>query len=179
MRVDLSAFSEITIFNNPVYNDNRGQLTKFELPILGKNFDSILVSKNTLAGTVRGLHFQTPPFGEVKLVTCIRGKIIDYVLDIRVDSPNFGNWSQVLLDDTNQQSILIPIGFAHGFQSLEPNTEVLYTVSGDFSPDHSITINFNDPDIALDFPMAISSIADKDLMGISLFELRKMRISWK
>jgi dTDP-4-dehydrorhamnose 3,5-epimerase len=179
MRVDLSAFSEITIFNNPVYNDNRGQLTKFELPILGKNFDSILVSKNTLAGTVRGLHFQTPPFGEVKLVTCIRGKIIDYVLDIRVDSPNFGNWSQILLDDTNQQSILIPIGFAHGFQSLEPNTEVLYTVSGDFSPDHSITLNVNDPDIALDFPMAISSIADKDLMGISLFELRKMRISWK
>lgn len=179
MRVDVSTFSEITIFNNPVYNDNRGQLKKFELPTLGKNFDSILVSKNTLAGTVRGLHFQTPPFGEVKLVTCIRGKIIDYVLDIRVDSPNFGNWSQILLDDTNQQSILIPIGFAHGFQSLEPNTEVLYTVSGDFSPDHSITLNVNDPDIALDFPMAISSIADKDLMGISLFELRKMRISWK
>lgn len=179
MKVDISAFSEITIFNNSVYNDNRGQLTKFELPQLDNSFDSILLSKNILAGTVRGLHFQIPPFGEVKLVTCIKGKIIDFVLDIRIDSPNFGNWSQILLDDANQQSILIPIGFAHGFQTLEPNTEVLYTVSGDFSPDHSITLNVKDPDIAIDFPMAISSIADKDLMGISLFELRKMRISWK
>ena len=179
MKVDISAFSEISIFKNPVYNDHRGQLTKFELPLLDNSFDSILISKNILAGTVRGLHFQIPPFGEVKLVTCIRGKIIDYVLDIRADSPNFGNWSQILLDDVNQQSILIPIGFAHGFQSLEPNTEVLYTVSGMFSPEHSITLNVNDPDIAIDFPMTISSIADKDLMGISLFELRKMRIGWK
>ncbi len=179
MKVDISVFSEITIYNNLVYNDNRGQLTKFELPLLDNSFDSILLSKNILAGTVRGLHFQTPPFGEVKLVTCIRGRIMDYVLDIRIDSPNFGNWSQILLNDTNQQSVLIPIGFAHGFQSLEPNTEVLYTISGDFSLDHSITLNVNDPDIAIDFPLTISSIADKDQMGISLFELRKMRISWK
>lgn len=179
MKVDLSTFPEIIIRNNPIFRDDRGQLKKFELPILESNFTSILISENTLAGTVRGLHFQIPPNNEIKLVSCMKGKMVDYVLDIRQDSSNFGSWAQLILDDVNQQSILIPSGFAHGFQSLLPNTEVLYAISGSFSPDHSLTINVNDPDIALDFPLAISSIADKDRNAMSLVEYHEMRIDWK
>lgn len=178
MRIEISEFGDVVIFNNPTYKDERGQLTKFDLPKLDTKFNSILISTNNLAGTVRGLHFQQPPYGEAKRVTCIKGKMIDYILDVRTDSSTFGNWSQFSLDEASKQSILIPRGFAHGFQTLLPNTQVLYFVSGDFSPEHSITLSVNDPDIALDFPMPISSIAEKDLNGIGLTELIKMRINW-
>ncbi len=179
MRLALDSFPEISIFDNSIFSDERGKLTKFELPSVKSKFDSVLISKNTLAGTVRGLHFQANPHGEVKLVTCINGKVIDYVLDVRENSPNFGNWAQFELDDAKQQSILIPSGFAHGFQSLVPHTDILYMISGGFSPDHSITLNVNDPDIALEFPLAISSISDNDLRGSSLREFCKVQIGKK
>ena len=166
-----------------VHKDNRGYFfesfkkNEFEK----KNLNMKFVQDNqaqSSKGVLRGLHYQlNNPQG--KLVWVTLGKVFDVAVDIRKGSPTFGQSITTLLDDKSHLRFYVPPGFAHGFQSLEPNTEVLYTVSGDFSPDHSITLNVNDPDIALDFPMAISSIADKDLMGISLFELRKMRISWK
>jgi dTDP-4-dehydrorhamnose 3,5-epimerase len=74
--------------------------------------------------------------------------------------------------------LIIPKGFAHGFQTLQPETEVLYTVSGKFSPSHSITINFNDPELDIELPMEISVIADKDFAGISFSQLSNLRIDW-
>ena len=167
-------FPEIKQIDNLVFIDNRGQITKFNLPD-NDVFDSILISSNNLAGTVRGLHFQKPPFEEVKIVTCVKGAIMDYVLDVRTDSPTFGKWKSYLLISSQPTSLLIPKGFAHGFQTLQPDTEIFYAVSGEFSPAHSVTVNIKDPDLAIDLPLDVSVIADKDLAGISLNELSQIR----
>ena len=177
MKLENSNFPEIRVVQNSVFVDHRGQIAKFYLPE-SEVFDSILVSSNNLAGTVRGLHFQQPPFGEVKFVTCTKGEIMDYALDVRKNSPTFGKWTQYFLSSKNSCGIIIPNGFAHGFQTLLPETEVLYAVAGDFNSSLAITVNMNDPDLAISLPMEISVISDKDKAGISLSQLLNMRIDW-
>lgn len=177
MKLENSDFSEIRMVQNSLFVDNRGQITKFDLSE-NEVFNSILISSNNLAGTVRGLHFQQPPFGEVKFVSCTKGEIMDYALDVRKNSPTFGKWTQYLLSSKNSCSIIIPKGFAHGFQTLLPDTEVLYAVSGDFNASRAISVNINDPDLAIKLPMEVSVISDKDKAGISLSQLRNMRIDW-
>jgi dTDP-4-dehydrorhamnose 3,5-epimerase len=174
MSLKHSNFPEIKQMQNLVFIDNRGQIIKLDLPN-GNVFDSILISSNNLAGTVRGLHFQKPPFGEVKIVTCVKGSIMDFVLDVRIDSPFYGKWGKFLLNSRDPTSLVIPKGFAHGFQTLQPDTDILYAVSGDFSPSHSVTVNIKDPDLAIELPLGISVISDKDLAGVSLSELTQMR----
>jgi dTDP-4-dehydrorhamnose 3,5-epimerase len=174
MSMEQLEFPEVKQIDNLVFTDNRGQITKIDLPG-SETFDSILISSNNLEGTVRGLHFQRPPFGEIKIVTCIKGAIMDYILDVRNESPSFGKWNSYLLTGSERSSLVIPKGFAHGFQTLKSDTEVLYAVSGEFSSSHSITVNIKDPDLAIDLPLEISVIADKDLAGISFKELSRMR----
>jgi dTDP-4-dehydrorhamnose 3,5-epimerase len=178
MKLNNSELPEIKMVENSVYLDNRGQIAKFDLPE-NEVFNLILISRNNLAGTLRGLHFQKPPYGEVKVVTCTKGEMMDYVVDVRTDSPSYGKWTQYLLSSSNPYSLIIPKGFAHGFQTLQPETEVLYTISGKFSPSHSITIDFKDPDLDIELPMEISVIADKDVAGISFSQLSNLRIDWK
>jgi len=167
-------FPEVKQIDNLVFTDNRGRITKIDLPG-SEIFGSLLISSNHLAGTVRGLHFQRPPFGEIKIVTCVKGAMMDYVLDVRKDSTSFGTWKSYLLTSSEPSSLVIPKGFAHGFQTLQPDTEVFYAVSGEFSPSHSVTVNIKDPDLAIDLPLEISVIADKDLAGIGLKDLSRMR----
>lgn len=174
MSMEQFEFPDVKKIDNLVFTDNRGQITKIDLPG-SETFDSILISSNNLEGTVRGLHFQRPPFGEIKIVTCVKGAIMDYILDVRNESPSFGKWKSYLLTGSERSSLVIPKGFAHGFQTLQSDAEVLYAVSGEFSPSHSITVNIKDPDLAIDLPLEISAIAEKDLAGISFKELSRMR----
>ncbi len=110
-------------------------------------------SFSKLAGTVRGLHFQSPPHGQAKLVSCIRGAIFDVVVDVRKDSPTYGQHISIELSADNGRQLYIPVGFAHGLMTLQPNTQVSYKVSDYYAPECEGGIVWNDPDLNIAWPI--------------------------
>ena len=114
-------------------------------------------------GTLRGMHFQKEPFREVKIVKCIQGKIFDVIIDLRVESKTYKKWIGVELSADKQKMIYVPEGFAHGFQTLEENTHVLYQMSNWFSPEHEKGIRWDDKDFNIKWPITDLIISKKDL----------------
>lgn len=102
---------------------------------------------------LRGLHYQIPPFAQDKLVRVVSGAVFDVVVDIRQGSPNYGRWASIKLSVDEWNRILVPKGFAHGFLTLEPGTEVIYMVSAPYSSQHERSIRFDDPQIAVEWPL--------------------------
>lgn len=121
-------------------------------------------------GVLRGLHYQLPPRAQDKLVRVTRGAILDVVVDIRKSSPTFGKWESVVVSAMEWNQVLVPKGFAHGFVTLEENTEVVYKVTDGYSPEHDRSIRFDDPDIGIEwpFPSSVMQLSDKDKMAPTL-----------
>lgn len=120
------------------------------------------VSHNALAGTLRGMHFQWPPSRESKLVRCERGAIFDAIIDLRPDSATFGMHATFVLDSTRRNALFIPAGFAHGFQTLAPDSDVVYMMSDFHRPDLSDGVRFDDPEFRISWPLPVSCINDRD-----------------
>lgn len=116
-------------------------------------------------GTVRGLHFQAPPQAQAKLVRCGRGRLFDVAVDIRTGSATYGRWFGVELSFENGRQLFIPAGFAHGFATLEPETEIVYKCSDYYAPECEGALRYDDPDLAIDWGLAggAASISEKDL----------------
>lgn len=115
------------------------------------------------AGTLRGMHFQTPPFAQTKLVRCLRGRIYDVVVDVRRASPTFGHWRGIELSAENGKQLLIPAGFAHGFLTLGSECEIAYKVDAPYSAANDSGFAWNDPAIGIDWPLETSPLlSDKD-----------------
>ncbi|HTP30174.1 MAG TPA: dTDP-4-dehydrorhamnose 3,5-epimerase [Anaeromyxobacteraceae bacterium] len=135
------------------------------------------VSFNPRRGTVRGLHYQVPPFAEVKLVRCSRGALFDVAADLRPDSATFGRWIGVELTPENGRMLYIPRGFAHGFITLADATEVSYQMSTAFSPDHARGVRFSDPLVRVEWPRPpeVISPRDRDAPDLSPSQLEELR----
>jgi dTDP-4-dehydrorhamnose 3,5-epimerase len=116
------------------------------------------------AGTVRGLHFQRPPAAQAKLVRAVRGRVLDVAVDLRGGSPTYGRFAAAELTAEGGEQLLAPVGFAHGFCTLEPDTLVAYKLSDFYAPEHDAGIIWNDPDVGIDWPLggAQPTLSDKD-----------------
>lgn len=158
--VTAMAIPDVCVIKPKAFEDARGYFmetyTRSELASLGVGMDFVQDNQSLSrdAGTLRGLHYQTPPFAQDKLVRCIRGRIWDVAVDIRRGSPTFLQWVGVELSAKNRLQLLVPIGFAHAFLTLEPDTEVVYKVSAGYSPAHDRGIVWNDAAIGIDWPLS-------------------------
>lgn len=120
------------------------------------------ISYSKKKGTLRGLHYQAPPHEEAKLVRCTRGAIYDVILDLRRDSPTFKRWIALELIAESNRMVYVPEGFAHGFQSLEDDTEVFYQTSEFYHPESERGVRWNDPTFGVEWPLEVSVISEKD-----------------
>lgn len=126
-------------------------------------------------GVLRGLHYQCMPFAQDKLVRVVRGRILDVAVDIRSDSPTFGKWVSAEISAELWNQIFVPKGFAHGFVTLEPDTEVIYKVSGPYAPETERSIMWNDADLGVRWPISEDavSLSQKDAHAMSFDDYRK------
>jgi len=113
-------------------------------------------------GTVRGMHFQRPPHAETKIVSCLRGEVWDVAVDVRVGSPTFLHWHAQILSAANHTALAIPAGFAHGFQTLTDNCEMLYFHTASYHPEAEDALNATDPALAIRWPLAIAETSPRD-----------------
>jgi len=121
------------------------------------------VASNITRGTVRGLHYQREPYAERKLVRCTGGAIHDVLLDLRTESPTFGRHCAVVLSAANHRSVYIPAGIAHGYQTLDDNTEVVYQIAPEYIPAAAAGVRFDDPSLAIEWPLPVTIISERDL----------------
>jgi len=113
-------------------------------------------------GTLRGLHYQIAPYEEAKLMRCIRGAIYDVIIDLRPESPTYKRWLGVELTADNHKMLYVPKGFAHGYQTLIDNTETFYQASQFYSPESERGLRYDDPALAIEWPIDVQVISDKD-----------------
>lgn len=137
-------------------------VNEFEKNVLNPNLVQCNISCSNKKGTIRGMHYQKSPHEEAKLIRCTRGKIYDVIIDLRPNSESYKKWEAFELTSENYRLLYVPEGFAHGFQSLEDNTEIFYQVSQFYSPNAERGIRWNDPFFNINWPLEISEISDKD-----------------
>jgi dTDP-4-dehydrorhamnose 3,5-epimerase len=127
-----------------------------------KEFVQCNQSISVQKGTLRGMHFQVPPSAEIKLIRCIRGKVFDVIIDLRKDSPTFLEHIEVILSEENMNMIYVPEGFAHGFQTLEDNSQMMYHHTEYYTPENERGLNFNDPAFHISWPLEPFNVSEKD-----------------
>jgi len=170
LNVEPTAIPAVKIITPKKHGDHRGFFSEVykQSDMAAAGIDLAFVQDNhslsAQLGTLRGLHFQSAPFAQDKLVRVTKGRILDVALDIRASSPTFGQHVAVELSAENWRQILVPIGFAHGFVTLEPDTEVLYKVTAPYGPANDHGLAFDDPALGIDWrlPYGELVLSDKD-----------------
>lgn len=151
----------LVIERNPL-RDNRGYFerlfcdTELEEILINRKIAQINHSRTKQKGTVRGMHYQLPPFSEMKIISCLRGEVFDVAVDLRRNSSTFLQWHAELLSETNHRTIVIPEGFAHGFQTLTKECELIYLHTATYKPEVQAGLNALDPLLAIDWPLSIT-----------------------
>jgi dTDP-4-dehydrorhamnose 3,5-epimerase len=170
MRFEPISLDGVWLIHLDLLKDPRGFFARtfcvneFRAHGLETNFPQHSISCSSSKGTVRGMHFQRAPHGEVKLVRCLSGAIWDVVIDLRPESPTFRQWRGFELSAENQDQAYIPKGFAHGFQTLSDNAQVNYLISELHAPDLASGVRYDDPAFGIAWPLPVSAISEKDLL---------------
>ncbi|GAS84708.1 dTDP-4-dehydrorhamnose 3,5-epimerase [Paenibacillus amylolyticus] len=168
MKVTALKLEGAKILEPKVHGDHRGFfMESYNDQIMkdnGVNYSFIQdnQSLSVETGVIRGLHYQLNPKAQTKLIRVLSGAIYDVIVDVRKSSPTFGQWVGVILSEHNQRQLLVPKGFAHGFCTLVPNTQVLYKVDEYYSPENDRGILWNDPSLGIDWPTSNPILSDKD-----------------
>jgi dTDP-4-dehydrorhamnose 3,5-epimerase len=168
MRFVETAIRGVVVVDVEALEDERGAFARLQCPdefaAAGHPFAPVQtsLSRNPHAGTLRGLHYQPAPHAETKLVRAVRGRMFDVALDLRPASPTFRRWIAEELSADNARALLIPEGVAHGFLTLEPDTDVLYQISPAFQPGHEAGVRWDDPAFAIAWPAAPALISPRD-----------------
>lgn len=164
----------LLILQRKPLHDTRGYLERLfctrELAAVlsGRSIAQINHTLTVRRGTVRGMHYQQSPHAEMKLVSCLCGEVYDVAVDLRRDSPTFLHWHAEKLSEDNHRTLLIPEGFAHGFQTLTDNCEMLYFHTAAYAPDAERGLNPRDPRLALPWPLPIADVSERDAAQPSL-----------
>lgn len=154
--------------HHKVFSDHRGMFKRLSChsELLNVGVDAqprqVNASLTPKKGTVRGMHFQHPPSAETKIVTAMQGAFFDVLVDLRAHSPTFLQWYGEELSASSQTSLVIPPGFAHGFQALTDNVLMMYLNSADYAPELEDGLNPNDPKIAIEWPLPVQELSEKD-----------------
>jgi dTDP-4-dehydrorhamnose 3,5-epimerase len=168
MRFAQTRLPGVVVVDAEPHADRRGSFARLQCPdefaSAGVAFAPVQtsLSRNPEVGTLRGLHYQPDPFGERKLVRAIRGRIYDVAVDLRPESPTFRQWVAEELSADNARALFIPEGVAHGFLTLEPDTDVLYQISPKFEPGHEAGARWDDPAFAIRWPASPRLISERD-----------------
>ena len=144
-------------------NAFREQESTFQKSWGGRSISQVNISHTKDVGVVRGLHYQKEPHSEAKLVRCLKGRVWDVAVDLRHQSPTYGQWHAIELSYELGNALLIPEGFAHGFQVLQPCSELLYLHSSHWVKESETGIRFNNPSLAINWPLPAEGISDRDL----------------
>ena len=179
LSVEETAIPAVKIVTPKKFGDHRGFFSETwsrkAFAEVGLDLDFVQDNQSLSApvGTLRGLHFQSAPFAQDKLVRVTRGRILDVAVDIRASSPTFGKHVAVELSAENWKQLLVPVGFAHGFVTLEPDTEVLYKVTAPYAPENDHGLAFDDPALGIDWRLPLSelTLSDKDRKHPRLAEM--------
>jgi len=182
MQVVETAIPAVKVIVPKKFGDHRGFFSEtysrkaFEGMGIPAEFVQDNHSLSAEAGVVRGLHYQLPPAAQDKLVRVVRGAILDVAVDVRRSSPTFGRHVAEVISAANWRQIYIPAGFAHGFRTLEPDTEVIYKVTAFYSPEHDRGVRWNDPALGIDWGIAEAAavLSDRDRRHPLLAEAREL-----
>lgn len=164
---------DLILIQPKVLSDERGffvekykqsDFSELDIPLFKQ--DNYSSSKQRV---IRGLHYQLPPFGQGKLISVVKGKIWDVAVDIRKESPTFGEWQGVELSDENNLSFYVPPGFAHGFSVLSREALVMYKCTAEYSQSHESGVRFDDPELAIDWKVKNPIVSPKDLSWPGLY----------
>lgn len=168
MRIHKTKIEGTRLIELEPVSDTRGFFTRtfcereFASHGLHTSFVQHSTSHTVAQGSIRGMHFQRAPVGEVKVVSCLRGAIYDVVIDLRASSPTHGRWQAFELSAENQRRLYIPVGFAHGYQTLTDDAEVAYLISEFYTPEAASGVRYDDSAFAIDWPLPVASISEKD-----------------
>lgn len=179
---------DVVLIIPKVFEDNRGfflegyKKSDFINNGIKDEFNQDNHSKSSF-GVLRGLHYQSKPHMQAKIVRCIRGKIFDIAVDIRKNSPSFGKWTGAILSEENKNMLYIPEGFAHGFLTLSETAELLYKASGEYSPQNDRGVLWNDPTIGIDwekFGLNFEpTLSEKDKKQPLLKDIKEEDLLWR
>lgn len=159
------------------FDDQRGSFTKLFCQqtiaplISGKSIAQVNYSVTDNIGTIRGMHFQFGSAKESKVIRCLKGRVYDVLVDVRRNSPTFLQWQAFELSADNADILIVPEGVAHGFQTLEMNSELLYLHTAPYTPNCEGGLLYNDPSLAIDWPLTVSNISERD-MSFALIDSR-------
>ena len=163
-----TAFNGLWEIHTAPRGDERGRFTRifceesFSVIRAGLRFVQVNSSITTRRGTIRGLHFQRAPASDAKLIRCVRGAVYDVAVDLRTESSTFGHWHAIELTDTNERQIFIPEGFAHGFQALTNEVELLYQHTYPHTASAEGGVRYDDPALAVFWPLPVTVISERD-----------------